>query len=193
MIAFARYLPLTLALPVTSETCPFPLDYSTQHCHSRARTAWPCWSSTTRCSPGPGTSSGTTWTAPTCRTTSARTCATWQRGQLEKIKIYTYTKWIEIINLTWKQLKLIAGGENTEIMWEGKRPEHLFRLSLLSMHRCETSLLQNSSRDGVHRHNNSNFTVHFRFFSVFFYYTYYTTCYLALRGNFMVSHRRSKL
>ena len=28
MIAFARYLPITPALPVTSETCPLPLDYS---------------------------------------------------------------------------------------------------------------------------------------------------------------------
>ena len=29
IIAFARYLPVTLSLPVTSETCPLPLDYST--------------------------------------------------------------------------------------------------------------------------------------------------------------------
>ena len=28
IIAFARYLPVTPALPVTSETCPLPLDYS---------------------------------------------------------------------------------------------------------------------------------------------------------------------
>ena len=35
MIAFARYLPVTPALQVTSETCPLPLDYSTKndaHC-----------------------------------------------------------------------------------------------------------------------------------------------------------------
>ena len=29
IIAFDRYLPVTPALPVTSETCPLPLDYST--------------------------------------------------------------------------------------------------------------------------------------------------------------------
>ena len=28
-MAFARYLPITPALPVTSETCSLPLDYST--------------------------------------------------------------------------------------------------------------------------------------------------------------------
>ena len=31
IIAFARYLPVTPALPVTSETCPLPLDYSTEN------------------------------------------------------------------------------------------------------------------------------------------------------------------
>ena len=32
IIAFARHLPITPALPVTSETCPLPLDYSISFC-----------------------------------------------------------------------------------------------------------------------------------------------------------------
>ena len=34
IIAVARYLPVTPALPVTSETCPLPLDYSKFHSKS---------------------------------------------------------------------------------------------------------------------------------------------------------------
>ena len=58
MIAFARYLPITPALPVTSETCPLPLDYSTPPAQLR----WGVGSTT---APWPGCSSP--WATPRAR------------------------------------------------------------------------------------------------------------------------------